>query len=212
MPALPVAGVPIGTPAARPWAAAAVGGHQCRLIALPRACRCGKAQRVLTSLVCFWRTASLLLAPLHGFLVQSYQWWTLRIPTGALRASLQIALALRLCVLVWLAGARLHAGRIAGPHVCDDAAWIAATVHHPVQAAPDQSRSRPAASQSAVHRKLDIGSLTTPTCVWCLVQCLGQASRPRQAHRALLPVLRYAVSPFLVQLGPRFFSVFSCLL
>ena len=32
-------------------------------------------------------------------------------------------------MLVWLAGARLRAGRIAGPHVCADAAWMA-SVHH----------------------------------------------------------------------------------
>ena len=106
------------------------------------------------------RTASLVVAPLHGFLAQSYQRWILRTPIPApcvprlTSVSLQSALALRLCVLVWLAGARLHAGRIAGPHVLDDAAWIA-----------HQSRSHPAASQSAVRRKLDMGSVSTCLCL-----------------------------------------------
>ena len=132
----------------------------CRGIrALSLACRWQGTERARLSL-CFWGTASLMLAPLHGFLVQSYQWWTsrpYRCP-ACLVSPFALALALRPSVLVWLAGARLHAGRIAGPHAFDDAAWIAAVVHHPVLAASHLSRFYLATPQSVVHRTLDIGS------------------------------------------------------
>ena len=62
----------------------------------------------------------------------TYQWWTLRTPTSVLRVSSYFSLKHG-----WLG--LLHAGRIAGPHVFDDAAWIAATVLHPVLAASHQS-------------------------------------------------------------------------
>ena len=38
-------------------------------------------------------------------------------------------------MLVWVAGARLHAGRNVVPYACADAAWLVACVHRPVLAA-----------------------------------------------------------------------------
>ena len=93
-------------------------------------------------------------------------------------------------MLVWLAGARLHAGRSAVPFDGADAAWLVAFAHPPHVAASTESRTL-----LLLCILQHAGSLTlAPHALWHNVLAKHDAL---PVLRALLQDLRDAVSPSL---------------
>ena len=105
-------------------------------------------------------------------------------------------------MLVWLAGARLHAGQSVVPYAGADAAWLVAFAHPPHVAA--STESRPLLLFCALQRA---GSLTLALCALACVL----AQRPSASTPCPAPSCEGCRFTLPVQLGPRFLFAFFCL-